>query len=133
MATEALKRFSDELKFIRESKGITLQQIASRTKIDLKFLQAIEDANFDILPELYMRAFIKEYAQSIDINTKEILQKYDLANTGKIEEKPQIEKPQEESKDTSGIVQANQIKKEFDSLETKTEPIILLPTPFIKI
>ena len=48
MATEALKKFADELKTAREVKEISLLQVSAKTKIDLKFLQAMEDANFDI-------------------------------------------------------------------------------------
>jgi len=86
MPTELLIKFAEELKSARETKGLTLQQIASRTRIDLKFLQAIEDANYDILPELYIRAFIKEYAQTLDLNPKETLQKFDIARSGKSEQ-----------------------------------------------
>jgi len=85
MTIEPKIKFAEELKSERESKGLTLQQIASRTRIDLKFLQAIEEANYDILPELYIRAFIKEYAQTLDLNPKEILQKFDIARSGKTE------------------------------------------------
>lgn len=91
MATESLTKFAEELKSAREAKGLTLQQIASRTRIDLKFLLAIEDANYDVLPELYIRAFIKDYAQTLDLNAKEILQKFDAAKSGKIELHASIE------------------------------------------
>jgi len=86
MATELLIKFAEELKSARETKGLTLQQIASRTRIDLKFLQAIEDSNYDILPELYIRAFIKEYAQTLDLNPNETLQKFDIAKWGKTDQ-----------------------------------------------
>lgn len=85
--TESLKKFAKELKSFRESKEISLQYIASRTKIDIKFLQAIEDGNFDILPDLYMRAFIKEYAREADFDVVEVMKKYDLARKGVAEEK----------------------------------------------
>lgn len=85
--TESLKKFAKELKSFRESKEISLQYIASRTKIDIKFLQAIEDGNFDILPDLYMRAFIKEYAREADFDVVEVMKKYDLARKGTSEEK----------------------------------------------
>lgn len=88
---EALKKFADELKAAREVKEISLSQVSAKTKIDPKFLQAIEDANFDILPEIYIRAFIKEFASTIDLNSKEILQKFDIARLGKPEEKPQTQ------------------------------------------
>ncbi|KAF0139643.1 MAG: transcriptional regulator XRE family [Stygiobacter sp.] len=85
MASETLQKFAEELRVTREAKEISILQISNRTKIDPKFLNAIENADFDILPELYVRAFIKEFAQTIDLNPKETIQKYELAKTGKTE------------------------------------------------
>ncbi|MBM4170540.1 MAG: helix-turn-helix domain-containing protein [Ignavibacteria bacterium] len=87
MPTEALKKFAEELKQTREAKEITLKSISNRTKIDIKYLQAIENCNLSILPDLYIREFIKEYAQVLDLNVKEIIKKYDNAKLGKIESK----------------------------------------------
>lgn len=127
MASEALKKFADELKFTRESKSITLQQIAGKTRIDLKFLQAIEDANFDVLPEIYIRAFIKEYSQTLDLNPKETLQKFDNARSGKQEEKPpeevhtedhQQKEPEEAITPSAETIQTTQSPKALNSEET---------------
>lgn len=82
MASETLQKFAEELRTAREAKGISILQIHSRTKIDPKFLSAIENAEFEILPELYVRAFIKEFAQTIDLNPKEVIQKFDIAKAG---------------------------------------------------
>jgi transcriptional regulator with XRE-family HTH domain len=90
MATEALNKFAEFLSASREAKGITLQQIASRTKIDLKYLKAIESGNFGILPELYIRAFIKEYAQFVELDPDETIRKFDLAKKG-ILDQPELE------------------------------------------
>lgn len=85
MASETLQKFAEELRAAREAKGISILQISNRTKIDPKFLSAIENADFEILPELYVRAFIKELAQTIDLNPTETIQKYELAKTGQTE------------------------------------------------
>lgn len=82
MPTESLSNFAKELKKLREEKKTTIQQISSKTKIDVKFLIAIEDANFDILPELYIRAFLREYAQVLDLNAAEIVSRYERAKKG---------------------------------------------------
>ncbi|MEG8946017.1 helix-turn-helix domain-containing protein [Rosettibacter firmus] len=79
MASEALKKFAEELKSLREEKGFTLQQISNHTKIDIKFLQMIEDGNFNFLPEIYVKAFIKEYAQTMDLDVNVIVEKYNSA------------------------------------------------------
>jgi cytoskeleton protein RodZ len=83
MATDALKKFAEELKVFRIAKEISVQQIASKTRIDPKFIYAIENADFDTMPDIYMRAFIKEYCQILDLNSKEILKRYDEAKNWK--------------------------------------------------
>jgi len=122
MANEGLKKFADELKTAREIKEISLQQVSAKTKIDLKFLKAIEDANFEVLPEIYIRAFIKEFATTIDLNSKEVLNKFDLARSGKPEEKPsaqlEVEKV-EEPKESNDIPAA----KQFDVTSTPSSII----------
>ncbi|MDP2039024.1 MAG: helix-turn-helix domain-containing protein [Ignavibacteria bacterium] len=85
MASETLQKFAEELRTAREAKGISILQISNRTKIDPKFLSAIENADFEILPDIYVRAFIKELAQTIDLNPTETIQKYELAKTGQPE------------------------------------------------
>lgn len=124
--TESLKKFAKELKSFREAKDISLQYIANRTKIDIKFLQAIEEGNFDILPDLYMRAFIKEYAQEADFDVAEVLKKYDLAKKGVTEEKisqttdlkeSNIEKPVEQKEQqTKTFVKNEMVNKSYSSL-----------------
>ncbi|MGK9370036.1 helix-turn-helix domain-containing protein [Melioribacter sp. Ez-97] len=86
MAKEALKKFAEELKSLREEKGFTLQQISSHTRIDINFLKQLEEGNFDVLPEIYIKAFIREYADFIGLNPEEVVKKYHTASKGKLEE-----------------------------------------------
>lgn len=90
--TDALRKFAKELKSFRESKEISLNYIATRTKIDIKFLHAIEEGNFEIMPDLYIRAFLKEYAQVADFDVSEVMKKFDQAKKGLVEEKNVKEK-----------------------------------------
>ena len=124
MPNEALKKFAEELKAARESQDITLQQIANRTKIDLKFLQAIEECKFDVLPELYMRAFIKEYAQTVELDPDETIEKFDSCLHGKPEEK-QTPETKNETEDKQVVFESTaEEKKEIKSVEeTKPEKI----------
>jgi len=82
MANEILKKFALELKSAREAKDLTIDEIHSHTRIDKKFLEALEDGNFSIMPEVYIRAFIKEYSGEVDLDPNEMLKKYDLAKSG---------------------------------------------------
>ena len=77
-----LDQFAEELKNAREKSGVTLQQMAAKTRIDIKFLEAIDQGNFSFLPELYVKAFLKEYAKTIGINEEETAKKYEAAKLG---------------------------------------------------
>ena len=78
-----LDKFAEELKEQREKSGLSIQQMATKTRIDLKFLEAIELGNFAFLPELYVKAFIKQYAKTVGIDEDLILKKYEAAKEGK--------------------------------------------------
>jgi cytoskeletal protein RodZ len=78
-----LNKFSEELKEARVKNELSLQQIAARTRIDLKFLENLENGNFAFLPELYIKAFIREYAKLVGLDEKITLKKFDAAKRGK--------------------------------------------------
>lgn len=62
------------LKEARIEKGYTLDDLQQITKIQKRYLQAIEDGNMDILPgRFYARAFIKQYADIVDLDGEELL------------------------------------------------------------
>ena len=85
-----LDKLSEELKAARINAGISLQQLASKTRIDLKFLEYIEDGNFSFLPELYVRAFLKEYIKYVGLDEKLTFKKFEAYKLGKeYEESPQ--------------------------------------------
>jgi len=75
------------LKMHRESKGIEIDEISDYTKINPKYLNAIEEGDFNIIPNIYMRLFIRSYAKYIDADFKQALVDYELHTTGKIQPK----------------------------------------------
>jgi hypothetical protein len=77
-----VKHFCDELKAAREFKKVTLEEISTKTKIDITFLKALEDGRWDILPEPYIKGFLKAYAQSVGMNVLKVLKKYDELEKG---------------------------------------------------
>lgn len=78
-----MNAFSNELRKERESRNITLVEIARKTRINIKYLEAIEQGAFDVLPQTYVRAFLKSYAETIGIPASEVLYKYDVMVTRK--------------------------------------------------
>ncbi|MCK9409368.1 MAG: helix-turn-helix domain-containing protein [Bacteriovoracaceae bacterium] len=73
--------FSEELRKEREARQLTLSDISQQTRINIKYLQAIEQGAFDVLPQTYVRAFIKAYADAVGMNVVEALKKYDIHST----------------------------------------------------
>ena len=78
MKTEEIQTpFYSLLKKSRESKEIDLQTISNDIKINIKYLEAIENGNLNIVPNTYIRLFIKSYAQYLKLDSKEILNQYE--------------------------------------------------------
>jgi cytoskeletal protein RodZ len=72
-----MNAFFQELKRAREEKRVSLADIADRTLINIRHLEAIERGNTSILPETYVRAFIREYAGAIGLDGAETLRRFD--------------------------------------------------------
>jgi cytoskeletal protein RodZ len=69
------------LKKAREEKGLSLDDIQEETKIRKKYLEAIEENNFDILPgKVYLKVFVKGYAREVDLNYQALLDNYEVLN-----------------------------------------------------
>jgi len=65
------------LKQIRERMGIDLKTISAETKISMKMLEWIEEEELDKLPPLvYLKGFLKGYAQSLDLDPQKVIEGY---------------------------------------------------------
>lgn len=65
------------LKEARESNDISLDSLQETTKIQKRYLLAIEQGNLHLLPgKFYARAFIKEYATAVGLDPDELLMGY---------------------------------------------------------
>src|SRR5690625_2880453 len=71
----------EKLNETREAKHLSLDDIQEMTKIQKRYLVAIEQEDFHTLPgRFYARAFIKEYAQAVGLDHIELLQDFDESN-----------------------------------------------------
>lgn len=77
-----LKEFGQDLKKLRELKGISIAEISAESRINTKFLNLLESGIFDFQPETYVRSFIKAYARAINENENQLLNEYDKAKAG---------------------------------------------------
>jgi len=88
-----MKDFGNELRAHREAKHLSLADLAHLTKISPKYLQAMEEGNFNFLPVPYVRAFIRDYAKTLELDPDDTLRRYE----GMIRESVQgaVEEPEE--------------------------------------
>jgi len=64
---------AERLRAAREAKGMTLEQVATKTRITQRHLAHIEAGNFSALPgKTYAIGFAKNFAQTVDENPDEI-------------------------------------------------------------
>jgi len=75
MATSALNGWS--VATLRNTKGISLEEIAHNTKIKVSTLRAIEEAEFDRLPGgIYNISYIRQYARAIGADERSLVELY---------------------------------------------------------
>jgi len=67
----------EALKEARETRNITLEDIARHTNISKHFLQAIEDENIEVFPEsVYLKSYLQQYAREIGLDPAQVVQRY---------------------------------------------------------
>ena len=67
------QKIGQKLKEIRESKGVSLEEISNKTHIRLKYLKAIESNEVDqILSEVQVRGFLRLYASELGVDLNEL-------------------------------------------------------------
>ena len=67
----------NDLKNLRESLGIELEEMFQATKISPTTLEAIEKDRIDNLPpKVYLKSFLKSYAEALQLDARQVVDKY---------------------------------------------------------
>src|SRR5699024_9135572 len=94
-----MDEIGQKLRNARIKKGYTIDDLQQITKIQKRYLIAIEEGQFDHLPgDFYVRAFIKQYSDAVGISSDDLLEEYksDIPNA-----QPTQETASEETKTRS--------------------------------
>ena len=67
-----------KLKALRREQKIDLAAIEKRTKINLEYLKAIESGKFEVLPNTYIRLFLKAYCVEIGADPVDALRQMNI-------------------------------------------------------
>lgn len=69
------------LRNLRTKKGMSLEEISTKTMVQQRFLDAIEKGEYEQLPEpLYIRGFIRRFAEAMGIDGIPISESFPLGN-----------------------------------------------------
>ena len=72
-----MTELGNRLKEARLAKGLSLEDLQSITKIQKRYLVGIEEGNYSSMPgNFYVRAFVKQYAEALQLNPDEIFETY---------------------------------------------------------
>jgi len=72
-----METVGDFLRQVRETKGLTLDEVASKTRIHPEFLKALEEGNFAKLPEqVFAKGFVRSYARSLGLDEEDAVRRF---------------------------------------------------------
>ncbi len=62
---------------VRETKGLTIDEVAAKTRIRTDFVKALEDGNFAQLPDqVFARGFVRSYARSLGLDEDDAIHRF---------------------------------------------------------
>jgi cytoskeleton protein RodZ len=74
---ESGSSFGTWLRRQREAREISLRDVAERTKISMRYLEAMEDDRFEVLPApVFAKGFLREYARYVGLSPDEVVNHY---------------------------------------------------------
>ena len=69
----------ETLRQARKEKGISLKEAEEATKINIKYLKALENEDYQIIPgRVYSLGFLRIYAQYLDLDVRETVSQYKM-------------------------------------------------------
>jgi len=82
--------FGEHLKRERELREVTLQEITSATRIGTRFLEALENEDWEQLPGgVFNRGFVRSIARFLGLDEEDLLADYDLAHGAEVQAQEQ--------------------------------------------
>jgi cytoskeletal protein RodZ len=73
--------FGSWLRQQREIRNISLREISDNTKIGMRYLEALEDDRFEVLPAaIFAKGFLREYAKYVGLDADEVVNFYIAAD-----------------------------------------------------
>ncbi len=99
----------DRLKKEREMRGVSLDEIAKATRINKKFLAALEENDFDVLPApVFVTGFLRSYASHLGVDADSLVAEYE-----KIKKPPKHFQPLTPEGGNQPLISKDEINRNF--------------------
>lgn len=132
------------LKNAREKKGLTIESLEKKTRIVSRYIEALENNEFDKLPgEIYVKGFIKTISDKLLLDSDKVLERYNLQiNEDRFEEdlyksdknaKPTKKEKESKAKKEKKIEDSAISSSEATSIEIKKAAISNVNEEFNKV
>lgn len=132
------------LKNAREKKGLTIESLEKKTRIVSRYIEALENNEFDKLPgEIYVKGFIKTISDKLLLDSDKVLERYNLQiNEDRFEEdlyksdknaKPTKKEKESKAKKEKKIEDSAIYSSEATSIEIKKAAISNVNEEFNKV
>ena len=135
--TEETTIFFEELKKTRKSKKISIKELSDYTKINSTYLEDLEAGNFNTLPNVYTRLFLRSYCDYIGVDSKEMLNQYEIYTLGDkkkdISEAEALSDHMQEDQDSPPTTNLNLTSKNYKEVIVTAIVIIVLIVLFVII
>jgi cytoskeleton protein RodZ len=77
------------LREAREAKGLTLSEVQDQTRISAKFLSAMENGQYNLLPTpVHVRGYLRNYARFLSLDPSPLLERYEVGKNSKKKKAP---------------------------------------------
>lgn len=91
---EQLKKIGESLSKAREEQGIPLEEVAIKTYIPLRLLQALEKAQIERLPEpVFIQGFIRRYGDALGLDGTALSKTFSIEPAAIATKPPEVESP----------------------------------------
>ncbi len=124
-----------KLKEIRESREISLEEIALKTHIRIKYLEAIEEGDTETLPsKAQMRGFLRLYASELGVDLNDLMNKEETSPESENEQEGIEETAVAVENESSGVGSPPPMESPIDPLgkiqDEQTPNAVLPPKDF---
>ncbi|WP_304331137.1 helix-turn-helix domain-containing protein [Brachyspira innocens] len=107
------------LKNAREKKGLTIEELEASTHIVARFIKALENEEFDVLPgEIYVKGFIKNLSDKLSLDANMVLERYNLQKNGIKSEQDLLKN----TKTTKNIKKTKENTEQDNTKEKENQP-----------